>query len=386
MKILTIAATPYFSDRGCHIRIFYEAKYLQKMGATITLITYHLGKDIGDFDIKRTGEVLGYKKTSPGFAWGKLWLDLKLLWLCFVELRRNRPDIIHAHLYEGLAVAYMAKYLSLKADIPIVFDLQGDLKGELEGYNKKNRTLLKNLFIWLSKVFINLADFIVVSSENVLSSIRPMYRKRKNIEIIRDGIDLDVFREPKRLNKENREEIKELKEWKKGKKLLIYTGGMDDSKGVSALISEFLKTREELGDDWRLLLYGSGNSKESYEKIVKESNACDVIVFAKERSFFALPNFLKLADVAIEPKKDSTESSGKLMNYMAADLPIICFENEFNKLRLGGKGNYVKSISEISKILRKKDFQKIQYNLKKESEENQVEKLFEIFKKLTKTK
>ncbi len=355
------------------------------MGATVTLLTYHLGKDVGDFDIKRTGEVLGYKKTSPGFAWGKLWLDLKLLWLCFVELRTNRPDIIHAHLYEGLAVAYMAKYLSLKANIPIVFDLQGDLKGELEGYNKKNREILKNFFVWLSKVFINFADFVVVSSENVLGSIKGFYRKKRNIEIIKDGIDLDVFKDPKKPNKENAEEIKQIKEWRKGRKLLIYTGGMDDSKGVSALIFEFLKSRAELEGSWKLLLYGSGNSRDKYEKLLEESNAKGFIRFAKETNFFALPNFLKLADVAIEPKENSTEGSGKLMNYMASELPVICFENEFNKSRLGAKGKYIKTFSEIPNLLNTKKFEKDEYNLKKEGEEAQVEKLFEIFKKLIKS-
>jgi glycosyltransferase involved in cell wall biosynthesis len=385
MKILTIAATPYFSDRGCHIRIFYEAKYLQKMGADVTLLTYHLGKDIGDFEIKRIGNVPGYQKTSPGFAWGKLWLDLKLLWLCFWELRQNRPDIIHAHLYEGLAVAYMAKYLSLKANIPIVFDLQGDLKGELEGYNKKNREVLKSFFVWMSKVFINFADFVVVSSENVSGSISNIYRKKRNIEIIRDGIDLDVFKEPKKPSEENARELERIEKWKREKKLLIYTGGMDDSKGISALISEIIRVRDEFAKDWKLLLYGSGNSREKYEKLIEEAVAQDFVCFAKETSFFALPNFLKLADVAVEPKENSTESSGKLMNYMAAELPVVCFENEFNRLRIGAKGSYIGNFQELVPVLNSKEFKRIQYDLKKESEENQVKKLFEIFKKLIKS-
>ncbi len=53
MKILTIAATPFFSDRGCHMRIYNEAKFLQKFGSIVKICTYHEGKNIDGLDIER---------------------------------------------------------------------------------------------------------------------------------------------------------------------------------------------------------------------------------------------------------------------------------------------------------------------------------------------
>lgn len=126
MKILTIATTPFFSDRGCHIRIYNEAKYLQRFGAEVEICTYHNGEDIEGIKIHRIGKVSWYKKTSPGFAWGKLWLDLKLLFLCVKILRKSEFDLIHAHLFESLAIARIAKFFTFKKN-PIVLDLQGDL-------------------------------------------------------------------------------------------------------------------------------------------------------------------------------------------------------------------------------------------------------------------
>ncbi|GAH30553.1 unnamed protein product [marine sediment metagenome] len=45
-NILVIAPTPFFADRGCHIRILEEIRALQKLGNKVTLYTYGLGRDM----------------------------------------------------------------------------------------------------------------------------------------------------------------------------------------------------------------------------------------------------------------------------------------------------------------------------------------------------
>jgi glycosyltransferase involved in cell wall biosynthesis len=383
MKILTIASTPYFSDRGCHIRIFLEAKYLQKFGNKVKVLTYHLGKNVGDFEIKRINNVSWYKKTSPGFAWGKLWLDLKLLKLCYKEIKKNKPNIIHAHLYEGLAIGWLAQKIANKK-IPIVFDLQGDLKNELENYNKKSN-FLKKIFVWISKIITNKADAIAVSSENALKSVEKVFKNKNKIFVIKDGVDLDLFKTNKKenLNQEAKKELEEIKKRKKDSKTIIYSGGLEEGKGFEEFLREFLKIQSEL-KNWKLIVYGQGSKKSFYQSLTNEAKAKSKVFFAKENSFLALPFFLKTAEVAVDPKKSSSESSGKLMNYMASNLPIICFKNNFNRQRLGKEGLYLNNISELKKILNAFKNNKIEYNLKEESEEKQVEKLFEIIQNIKK--
>ena len=43
-----IAPTPYFSDRGCHVRIYEEAKALKARSHEVVIVTYHLGRDVGE--------------------------------------------------------------------------------------------------------------------------------------------------------------------------------------------------------------------------------------------------------------------------------------------------------------------------------------------------
>src|SRR3989344_1259046 len=104
MKILMIAPTPFFSDRGCHIRIYEEIKVLKKLGHEVTLYTYHLGKDIQDFNIKRIKNIKSYKKTEAGPNYKKIYLDYLLLRKIKKEVKKKAYDIIHAHLHEGALI------------------------------------------------------------------------------------------------------------------------------------------------------------------------------------------------------------------------------------------------------------------------------------------
>ncbi|HJX01781.1 MAG TPA: glycosyltransferase, partial [Candidatus Humimicrobiaceae bacterium] len=47
------------------------------------------------------------------------------------------------------------------------------------------------------------------------------------------------------------------------------------------------------------------------------------------------------SDIAVEPKIDKAgEASGKVINYMGAGLPVVCFEGKNNRRFLGEGGIY----------------------------------------------
>ena len=57
-----------------------------------------------------------------------------------------------------------------------------------------------------------------------------------------------------------------------------------------------------------------------------------------------LPQYLYLADLAVDPKLDDAgEASGKIINYMGAALPIVCFEGPNNRRFLGDQGIFARS-------------------------------------------
>jgi len=66
----------------------------------------------------------------------------------------------------------------------------------------------------------------------------------------------------------------------------------------------------------------------------------DVVRLVSPLDYFKLPQFLRICDVAVDPKGvDTRQASGKMLNYMAAGLPIVCF-NKTNNRKYLNEGGY----------------------------------------------
>jgi len=107
--ILQIAPTPFFSDRGCHIRIEGIVRCLSQLGYNNTVCTYHHGREVDSVKTKRIKAIANYTQTAAGPSKYKLLADWRLLVLCIKEYHRLKPDVIHAHLHEGLLIGLIVK-------------------------------------------------------------------------------------------------------------------------------------------------------------------------------------------------------------------------------------------------------------------------------------
>ena len=120
-----IAPTPYFADRGCHVRIYEEARALTKRGHEVCIVTYHLGRDMPGVRVVRIPHVPWYNKLEAGPSWHKPYLDILLLWKSLAEVRSFRPHLIHAHLHEG---ALIGSVLKASVSFPAAVRLSGQFE------------------------------------------------------------------------------------------------------------------------------------------------------------------------------------------------------------------------------------------------------------------
>jgi len=128
--VLVVAPTPYFADRGCHVRIYEEGRALQARGVKLLVVTYPLGRTLAGVPTKRTIRVPWYRKLEAGPSVHKVYIDGLLLMSTLRATRRFRPHVVHAHLHEGAAIALAARTVT---KVPFIFDIQGSLADELGG-------------------------------------------------------------------------------------------------------------------------------------------------------------------------------------------------------------------------------------------------------------
>jgi glycosyltransferase involved in cell wall biosynthesis len=282
-----------------------------------------------------------------------------------------------------LGIAYWANKLAF-SKIPIVFDLQGDLEEEFKNYNQKNKIAAK-IFSRLSKRAINWCDYLVLSSPNAVGRMRNVFSSENRTSVVEDGTDIDLFQNPPEMSPEDEKKIKNIKSWAGDKKILVYIGGLSDSKGTGKLLNVFAEF-VKIHPDWKLVLAGFGEAEKKYREYIQKNDLEKFVFLPGRIGYFACPHLFSLADTAVDPKSGSAEGSVKLVSYMAAGLPVICFDNEFNRNKIGGKGHFMREMDDLKNILPKiEKGGKIQYEkLAELSEEKEARKLFEIFESLAK--
>jgi glycosyltransferase involved in cell wall biosynthesis len=328
MKILVIAPTPFFSDRGAHIRILEESLALEKMGHQITIATYHIGKDIQNdvdtkIDVRRIRRLLfWYKKLEAGPDWQKVLLDIMLIRKAFNLARKQKPDIIHAHLHEGVLIGWIVQKALFWRKTKLVSDFQGSLTGEMlsHGYLKNG---LNRIFLLVEKIIDRMGDWAISSSWEGVKNIKNLSGK-KEVDVVLDGINLESFKIEK-----SKEEIRDELELPKDKFIVVYTGGLVTNKGINYFLDAIklvLARRPEV-----FFLIG-GYPEQSVKSFIEKNQLENSVRLVSPLNYFQLPEFLLSSDIAVDPKNtESMQASGKMLNYMAAGLPVVCVDKENNR-------------------------------------------------------
>lgn len=331
MRILMIAPTPYFSDRGCHVRIFEEARALRSRGHEVRIVTYHLGRDVGGIPVTRIPRIPWYRKTEAGPSWHKPYLDVLLFFTALREARRFRPDILHAHLHEG---AFIGAFLKPLTRVPLLFDCQGSLCGELldHGFVRRGGFLHQG-FAMLERWIVRKADFIVTSSTPTATTLaRELPGISAKLAPLPDGVDVEMFRPLPR-----DAALRERYGIPTDRRVVVYLGAMTEYQGVGLLLDALAGLAARRDDVHALLM---GYPEEGYRRRAAELGLTGRVTFTGRIDYADAPRHLALGDIAVSPKLSATEANGKLLNYLACGLPCVVFDTPVNRELLGDVGVY----------------------------------------------
>ncbi len=352
-NILMIAPTSFFADYGSHVRILEEARILQRMGNRITLCTYHSGQDVDNLTIERTAGIPWRKGYEIGSSWHKIAFDALLLVKCATVLRRLKPDVIHAFLHEGALIGYplslvgsvLSPALSSvegpsKGAVPLVFDFQGSLTGEMIDHKfLRPDSLSHHLLYRLEELIVHLPQTLIANSHHAAQLLESQFGyDRWRIHIVPDCVDSDRFR-PGVIDGEERLALRAKLGIPPGRKVVVYLGLLAEYQGIGLLLQAgayLLKTRS----DAHFLIMGFPNV-EHYQKMAGRLGLAEHVTFTGRIPYEEAPSYLALGDVAVAPKISATEGSGKLLNYMALGLPVVAFDTPVSREYLGEQGIYV---------------------------------------------
>jgi glycosyltransferase involved in cell wall biosynthesis len=329
MRVLMVAPTPFFGDRGCHIRILEEVRALRGLGVETLVATYAVGRDHPEVPTIRAARLPWVRTLPVGFSPHRPYLDTLLLATTLRAARRFRPDILHGHLHEGAAIASIAGRLVGR---PAVADLQGSVAGEMiaHGHLPAGGPLpaaLRRLERWV----LHWPARLLPSSANFARELLEVWRlPPSRVVLLADGIDPDFIR-PRPAPDHLRETLGLV-----GKRVVLYLGVLTEYQGIDDLLLAWPRVMAEVPDA-HLLIVGHPNV-ERYRARAAELAPAGSVTLTGRVDYEKTPDYLALGDVGVSAKHVSTEANGKLLNYMAMGLAAVAYDGPVSRELLGEAG------------------------------------------------
>ncbi len=334
LRVLMIAPTPFFADRGCHVRILEEVRILTRLGHEVLIATYHHGRDVPGVRTVRTLPIPWYRKLAPGPSPHKPYVDMLLVGTSLRAATRFRPDIVHAHLHEGV---FVGQFVRARTGAPLVADFQGSLSSEVADHARGGiaKRLARLVFGPAESWLTGVPDRIVSSSTRFASELRAQFPRAPHISILADAVDTERFR-PGLASAALRAELG----IPAGRPIVVFLGVLAPHQGIDQLLGaarHVLASRS----DTHFLVMGYPNV-DVYRARATALGIADHMTFTGRIDYDRAGEYLGLGDLAVSAKLSTTEANGKLYNYMACGLPTVVFDSAVNREILGDLGNYAR--------------------------------------------
>ena len=331
LRVMMLAPVPYFTECGCHVRMYEEARALMRLGHRVRIVTYHLGRDMPEVPIHRISDVPWCKNLTFVPSWHKPYLDFLLYRRALKEARAFRPHLIHAHLHEG---AWIGGRLKNRLHIPLLFDCQGSLTGEMleHGFVKEGSRRHRFFSGLERRINAGAADYIVTRSGPAARDLVERWGVAETrVGTLLDGVDTAHFRP------HPRDEVRGKLRLPPDIPVVVYLGLLNRSQGIDPLLAGIVQLKSK-GSPIRFLIMGY--PEEEYRKKATELGIDRMITFTGRIDYAKAPCYLSAGDIAVSPKLLLTEANGTLPAYMACGLPTVSFDTRVNRELLGDAGVY----------------------------------------------
>lgn len=327
--VAMVAACPFPANHGSAASIREMSDTLTDMGHDVHIVTYPIGQEeilVRRAKVHRAGSFRPETNAKVGPSGEKFLFDFRLLRLLCRVIREQQVDIIHAHNYEGALIGILAKWITRR---PLLYNAVNLMSDELAGYR----------FIrpaWVANALARALDWFIPIFPDHITAVSPELRAwfiehgvpERKVDMVPAGIEPDLFDHP--------EPEKFRAEYAlAGRPVVMYTGVLNAFQRIDYLLRAFAVTLREQSDGVLLMVSPlvSEAHENEHKRLAAELGISDSIIWIAPHPLEDLPSYLALADVTVVPRPECPGHPVKLLNYMLAGKPIVCFEGAAKGVR-----------------------------------------------------
>lgn len=322
-SVVMVAACSFPANFGSSASIRELAKILGERDYDVHVVTYPNGDnsmDVGNAKIWRTR---GWRKqdenrTYTGPAWEKFYLDFMMIFTLIRVVRREKIQVIHAHNYEGVLIGLIAKLFTRR---PLVYQAVNLMSDELPTYNFiKPAFIARTLAQMLDWIVPLLPDFVIVISKELETYFRARGFDNSRMALIPPGIYPEMFDDPDRNRFREQYGICD-------RKLVMYTGVSNGFQRIDYLLQSFRTVLKEAPTALLMIVSPLPDEPDLPKNwaLAAALGVSQSVIWVESQNLDDLPDYLAAADVTVIPRPDIPGYPLKLLNYLAAEKPVVCF-------------------------------------------------------------
>jgi len=328
MEKMRIGITCYPTYGGSGVIATELGKSLAKRGHSIHFISYAIPMRLDSF----IENIYYHEVEMTNYPLFEFPLYTLAVTSKMVEVAKyEKLDLLHVHYTIPHATsAFLAKQIINDNKVKVITTLHGtDIT--LVG--------LEPSFLPLIKFSIENSDGVTAVSRFLKEKTITNYNIEKEIEVIPNFVDTDLYKPSKSL--ENRKLIAKPEE-----KILIHVSNFRPVKRVQDVIKIFNLVSKKIPS--KLILVGDGPDRSDCEKLCRELNICDKVKFLGKQT--ALVDILSISDLFLIPSQ--SESFGlAALEAMSCGLPVISSSiGGLPELIVHGETGYIAEIGDIERM------------------------------------
>lgn len=373
MKILAISHEfPPIGGGGANAAYYLTKGFVDK-GHEVTLITSNYKnmksyEKINGVSVIRVNSKRKYKEHCSFYE--MLSFILKACPIANKVERKEHYDI--CLIFFGIPSGPLGYMLKKRYRLPYVVRFGG---GDIPGFQKRFTKVYK-VIAPLVKIIWKNADGLVANSSGLRKFAYDFYNK-KQVDIITNGIDCNIF----------------IPKYRNNKKIqILFVSRLIERKGLQFILPQMKWIQERCNTEIELVIVGDGPYKSTLQGLVKKYRIEDIVVFEGQKDKKELVPYYQTADIFIFPS-EREGMPNVVLEAMACGLPIIMTPCEGSE-ELIQKNGYIVSVEEFAeKIVTLCNDELLRVQLGRESriniEENflwekVVDKYIDLFKSVIK--
>ena len=311
-RVLVVAPQPFFQARGTPIAVRWVVESLSELGFRVDVLTFPLGRslDIRNVRYVRVRNYLRFRSIPIGFSFRKVWLDF-LLWL---ELKR----LLRAGGYVCVHAVEEAALLAVRAarphGIPVVYDMQSSIAEQLSRHWLFGLPLIRRVVERSERWVLRNADRVACSAglEERIKRLVP------SAHVLRWTFPGTYHEAAVSSRAEMRAELGISPD----QPVVVYTGNFAGYQGLVELVRA-IKIVRAVHSEVVFVLVGASLGESGAVGRRLRTIPSEAYRLVPRQPSSRMPTYLAAADIAVSPRQFGSNLPLKVIEYLAAGLPIV---------------------------------------------------------------